>query len=70
MLCKVLSRDNQTLYIHPYKIITNNEYPISLGKRNYKAACSLPMEDITDMYLEHFAAISTNNAGVELVGNI
>ncbi len=52
------------------EIITNNEYRISLGKRNYKAACSLPMEDITDMYLEHFAAISANKTGMELVGNI
>ena len=52
------------------EIITNNEYRISLGKRNYKAACSLPMEDITDMYLEHLAGIPTNNGGVELVGNI
>jgi len=52
------------------EIITNNEYRISLGKTNYKAACSLPMEDITDMYLEYFAAISANKAGMELVGNI
>lgn len=52
------------------EIITNNEYRISLGKANYKAACSLPMEAITDMYLEHFAAISAKNTGSELVGNI
>jgi len=52
------------------EIIVNDEYRISLGKTNYKAACSLPMEDITDMYLEYFAAIATNNAGAELVGNI
>jgi glycosyltransferase involved in cell wall biosynthesis len=51
-------------------IITNNEYRIALGKSNYKAACSLPMEAITDMYLEHFAAISAQKTGSKLVGNI
>lgn len=52
------------------EIIVNDDYRIFLGETNYKAACSLPMEAITDMYLDYFAVIATNNAGAELEGNI
>lgn len=38
-------------------ILTNENYRIHLGKQNYKAACSLPMSKITEMYLDHFNAI-------------
>ncbi|WP_421809106.1 glycosyltransferase [Flagellimonas sp.] len=38
-------------------ILTNGSYRIHLGKQNYKAACSLPMSIITEMYLDHFNAI-------------
>lgn len=51
-------------------IITKDAYRIELGKNNYKAACSLPMEAITDMYIEYFNIIAAKNAGMELVGNI
>jgi glycosyltransferase involved in cell wall biosynthesis len=52
------------------EIITKDAYRMELGKNNYKAACSLPMEAITDMYIEYFSTIAAKNAGVELVGNI
>ena len=52
------------------EIITKDDYRMALGKNNYKAACSLPMETITDMYIEHFNMIAARNAGMELVGNI
>lgn len=52
------------------EIITKDVYRIALGKNNYKAACSLPMETITGMYIEHFNTIAAKNAGMELVGNI
>nr|WP_297784852.1 glycosyltransferase [uncultured Allomuricauda sp.] len=38
-------------------ILMNENYRIHLGKENYKAACSLPMSKITEMYLDHFNAI-------------
>lgn len=42
------------------KIITQEDYRVQLGKINYKAACSLPMSEITRMYVEYFAAIETS----------
>lgn len=41
-------------------IITNDAYRRNLGEINYKAACSLPMESIADMYLNHFDQIKFN----------
>lgn len=38
-------------------ILTNETYRTHLGKANYKAACSLPMSKITEMYLDHFKVI-------------
>jgi len=35
-------------------IVTNEDYRISLGKANYKAATAYPMQKIADMYLEQF----------------
>lgn len=40
------------------KIICNDAYRVELAKANYKAACSLPMSTITDMYLEQFELIN------------
>lgn len=39
------------------KIITDDAYRIQLAKQNYKAACSLPMSTITQMYVDYFKAI-------------
>ncbi|UOB19064.1 glycosyltransferase [Abyssalbus ytuae] len=39
------------------KIVLNDEYRLELSRANYKAATSLPMEKITDMYLDHFETI-------------
>jgi glycosyltransferase involved in cell wall biosynthesis len=49
------------------KIITNDTYRKELGILNYKAACSLPMTIIADMYLTYFDAICANNLGEFLV---
>ncbi len=38
-------------------ILVFNSYRIHLGMTNYKAACSLPMSDITQMYVDYFKAI-------------
>ncbi|WP_047244949.1 glycosyltransferase [Maribacter thermophilus] len=38
-------------------ILINEEYRIQLGKENYRAACSLPMSAITQMYIDYFKAI-------------
>ncbi|WP_027880940.1 glycosyltransferase [Mesoflavibacter zeaxanthinifaciens] len=35
-------------------IVTNEDYRMSLGKANYKAATAYPMQKIADMYLEQF----------------
>lgn len=49
------------------KIITQEEYRIELGKTNYKAACSLPMSEITNMYVGYFKAIKiAKKEGFEL----
>ena len=39
------------------KILDDEAYRVSLAKANYKAACSLPMSDITQMYIDYFKAI-------------
>ncbi|NJB71039.1 glycosyltransferase involved in cell wall biosynthesis [Saonia flava] len=39
-------------------IISNDAYRRALGMANYRAACSLPMSQITEMYLDHFNKIS------------
>ena len=39
------------------KIVANDSYRIALGKTNYKAACSLPMSAITQMYIDYVKAI-------------
>ena len=51
-------------------IITNDTYRIELGQLNYKAACSLPMEDIVDMYLNQFNQIIQKNSSAALVTNV
>ncbi len=39
------------------QIIENDDYRVSLGKMNYKAATALPMSKITSMYMDQFAEI-------------
>ncbi|MEX0275456.1 MAG: glycosyltransferase, partial [Flavobacteriaceae bacterium] len=39
------------------RILVNEKYREKLGKINYKAACSLPMSEITQMYLDYFVGI-------------
>ena len=49
------------------KIITQEDYRVQLGKSNYKAACSLPMSEITRMYIEYFKGIKiAKEEGFEL----
>ncbi|MDN3595096.1 glycosyltransferase [Zunongwangia endophytica] len=50
-------------------IISNDGYRRELGKKNYEASCSLPMEKIADMYLEEFEKIIHRNIknGVSVV---
>lgn len=44
------------------KLLEDNTYRIQVGKQNYKAACSLPMSDITKLYISHFKEIQSNHA--------
>ncbi|MGB5361150.1 MAG: glycosyltransferase [Eudoraea sp.] len=39
------------------KILVNDCHRVALGKKNYNAACSLPMSVITKMYTDYFKAI-------------
>ncbi|MCH2033492.1 MAG: glycosyltransferase [Tenacibaculum sp.] len=39
------------------KVVENDSYRLELAKANYKAAASLPMSEIAEMYLKHFEAI-------------
>ena len=51
------AHDTSSLATAIEKILTNDSYRIQLGKQNYKAACSLPMSAITQMYIDYFKAI-------------
>jgi glycosyltransferase involved in cell wall biosynthesis len=43
-------------------ILASDTYRIHLGKTNYKAACSLPMSSITQMYIDFFKAIQISKS--------
>ncbi|NAS10435.1 glycosyltransferase [Poritiphilus flavus] len=48
-------------------ILQDDTYRRHLGKTNYQAACSLPMSEITRMYIEYFKAIQRQRqSGFEL----
>ena len=51
------------------KIITNDTYRMELAITNYKAACSLPLTIITDMYIVYFSKLITENIKQLLIGN-
>ena len=46
-----------------HNILRHDAYRIHLGKINYKAACSLPMSDITKMYVDYFTSIRLSKYG-------
>ncbi|MGB3145914.1 MAG: glycosyltransferase [Maribacter sp.] len=49
------------------KILQHDAYRINLGKANYRAACSLPMSKITQMYIDYFEIIKmTKSKGFSL----
>jgi glycosyltransferase involved in cell wall biosynthesis len=43
------------------RILTDDHHRIGLGKINYRAACSLPMSEISRMYIDYFKAIKYKN---------
>ncbi len=43
------------------RILEDDGYRVALGKTNYKAACSLPMSEITQRYTDYFKAIRFRN---------
>lgn len=43
-------------------VLLDDSYRIHLGMTNYKAACSLPMSDITKMYTDYFKAIQLSKS--------
>ncbi len=48
---------SESLAVAIQNIIQHDSYRIHLGKTNYKAACSLPMSAITQLYVDYFKAI-------------
>jgi glycosyltransferase involved in cell wall biosynthesis len=62
--------DSKSLASAIQNIITNDSYRKSLGQINYKAACSLPMEAIVDMYLNQFNELIHKKTKPVLVSNI
>ncbi len=49
------------------KILLDDDYRIMLGMLNYTAACSLPMSEITDKYLEQFRQIMLRRTPEKLI---
>lgn len=47
------------------KVVTDDVKRISLGQQNYKAACSLPMEQIVEIYLEHFRWLKSKKGSLK-----
>ncbi|RDY58431.1 glycosyltransferase [Flagellimonas nanhaiensis] len=53
-------------------ILINPDHRIHLGIQNYKAACSLPMSKIVEMYIDYFKAIQLANISkksMDLIGH-
>lgn len=48
-------------------IVLDDSYRLELAKANYKAAASLPMEAITDMYITHFENIMKKKEMIPVV---
>ena len=48
------SEDVTTMANAIEKLLTDRSYRIQIAKQNYKAAASLPMSDIVEMYRQHF----------------
>ncbi len=48
------------------KIVENDNYRKELGQVNYKAACSLPMETVTQMYLQQFQELQKSRLKLHL----
>ena len=53
--------DIESLAMAIESILINPNYRIQLGMQNYKAACSLPMSKIVEMYIDYFQAIKMAN---------
>ncbi|WP_340200542.1 glycosyltransferase [Ascidiimonas sp. W6] len=51
-------------------VITNDGKRISIGKQNYKAACSLPMERIVEIYLGHFERLQSDASSKKAVEHV
>ena len=47
------------------RILKNELYRNYIGAINYKAACSLPMETITQMYLDEFKKLAKTNSNLQ-----
>jgi len=50
-------------------IICNDAYRMELAITNYKAACSLPLTIIADMYIVYFSKLRSNNVKHFLIGD-
>lgn len=56
-----IPEDTESLANAIETIISNDAYRIHLGQTNYKAACSLPMSEIVQRYMDYFKAIKYKN---------
>lgn len=52
-----LSADNLAEALE--KVLTNDNYRKMLGEANYKAACSIPMSEVANMYIKEFINIQS-----------
>ncbi|SDR79270.1 Glycosyltransferase involved in cell wall bisynthesis [Gillisia sp. Hel1_33_143] len=57
--------DVDSLAISIAKIIESDAHRIEISKTNYKAACSLPMETIAQMYVDEFNNIIVSKANLK-----
>lgn len=51
-------------------ILEDDNYRKRIAQSNYKAACALSMDKITEMYIQKFKQIDANRKGKVLVGNV
>ncbi|NNE03159.1 MAG: glycosyltransferase [Eudoraea sp.] len=56
-----IPEDTESLANAIETIICNDAYRVHLGQTNYKAACSLPMSEIVQQYMDYFKAIKYKN---------
>lgn len=58
--------DLNSLKMAIIRIVENDHYRQELGRTNYKAACSLPMEMVTQLYIDEFQKLQELKASLRM----